>query len=33
MALTAARTAPAETAPDRQVAVQRLFGHALLISK
>jgi hypothetical protein len=33
MALAAARTAPAKTAADRQVAVQRLFGHALPISK
>ena len=33
MAFTAARTATAKTAADRQVAVQRLFGHAFLISK
>ena len=28
MALAATRTAAAQTAADRQVAVQRLFGHA-----
>jgi hypothetical protein len=33
MAVAAARTAPAKAAADRKVAVQRLFGHAFLISK